>query len=310
MICGVKSLRTSLSESAASYATRALEAYVMDDLSDFVLFAGIAIEHAAKAKLARANPAFLAGRDFRSTVALSRASDDVRKLPPGTKTVGAAEALSRAAALEPSLSSHLDAAQEVIALRNGEAHLGLGDENQRRRVFVVFLRVIQGLLRVDPAKFWAPYVEVVETTLDEHVAEVDRLVKRTVAAASLAFKTRFAELGEPELGALLTVLEHQRDAEIDGEESVAIACPVCDSPAVSHGHTEQIGWDVDYDKEGNLEGGNPILTFFAGNLECRACGLELDGEEEIVAAGIDASWDNDQIDIDAWMAEAYLDDDR
>ena len=36
----------------------------------------------------------------------------------------------------------------------------------------------------------------------------------------------------------------------------------------------------------------------------------LDGEEEIVAAGIDASWDNDQIDIDAWMAEAYLDDDR
>ena len=54
----------------------------------------------------------------------------------------------------------------------------------------MFLRVIQGLLRVDPAKFWAPYVEVVETTLDEHVAEVDRLVKRTVAAASLAFKTR------------------------------------------------------------------------------------------------------------------------
>ena len=134
MICDVKSLLTSLSESAASYATRALEAYVMDDLSDFVLFAGIAIEHAAKAKLARANPAFLAGRDFRSAVALSRASDDVRKLPPGTKTVGAAEALSRAAALEPSLSSHLDAAQEVIALRNGEAHLGLGDENQRRRV--------------------------------------------------------------------------------------------------------------------------------------------------------------------------------
>src|SRR5947208_1597233 len=56
-------LHHALAKSAERYAKRALEAFVNDDDPDFFLFAGVAVEHALKARLVNENPAFLAPLD-------------------------------------------------------------------------------------------------------------------------------------------------------------------------------------------------------------------------------------------------------
>jgi hypothetical protein len=75
-----------------------------------------------------------------------------------------------------------------------------------------------------------------------------------------------------------------------------------------HGITEQTDWDIDYDRDGLPEARWPVLTFFAGTLECNACGLVLDGSEEIKAAALETSWMNDWIDLETWMQENVYDD--
>ena len=66
---------------------RALESYVTEAYGDFVLFGGVAIEHACKAKLARINSVFLApDRGFESAVALERGHQDVGRLSAEVKT--------------------------------------------------------------------------------------------------------------------------------------------------------------------------------------------------------------------------------
>ncbi len=68
--------------------------------------------------------------------------------------------------------------------------------------------------------------------------------------------------------------------------------------------------EVDYDRDGNPENAWPVLTFFAGGLECEVCGLELDGEEELQAAQLELSWQNEEVDLNEWMRANYLDDDH
>jgi hypothetical protein len=102
-------LKASLARSAESYAKRALVAYVEENPDDFVVFGGIAVELAVKAKLAELNPTFLAenGKFFNWARGLDQAADSVEKLPPALKTVGAAEAVQRLLSFHPEFRTPL-----------------------------------------------------------------------------------------------------------------------------------------------------------------------------------------------------------
>lgn len=49
--------------------------------------------------------------------------------------------------------------------------------------------------------------------------------------------------------------------------------------------------EVDYD-DGVPFAASPVLTFFVSDLECQACGLKLDGPDEISASEMEQSWRN------------------
>lgn len=301
-----ESITSHLSQSAAGYARRALESFATDSIGDFVLLGGIAVEHAVKAKLTRANSVFIAkDGNFKSAMALHAAAEDVTRLLAGVPTVGGAEALQRLSHVEPSLGGLLQAAQELIVLRNGEAHLAMGDETQRRRVFVVFLRTIEALLKVESSEFWAPHYELVRTTLDDHAVEIERTTAALISAALIEFERRYGSLEDALSAASLRFVEDRRDAAVNYDETYPIDCPACQSPALAAGTTEETDWDVDFDKYGDPEDGYPILTFYASEVRCDACALFLEDSETIEAAGMASSWENSGIDVAEWMRENY-----
>lgn len=296
------SIQERLFHSATTYSKRALEAFATGEIGDFVLFGGIAIEHAAKEGLVLANPVFIApDRAFLSAIALDAAKDDVDLLVAGVRTVSGAEALVRRSQFEPHLKDRLDSAQEIISLRNGEAHLAIRDESQKQRIFVVFLRTIEALLQFDPEDFWSPHYDLVKATLDERAEAVERQVAGAMAAARIAVENRLAGLDVEFVKATIAVASSRLANRVDDDTALVIDCPVCEFPAEVSGETEQT--DVHIDDDGFAVA--PLLTFYASGLRCEICGLALDGSEEIKASGLESYWENDTIDTDKWLYDHY-----
>ena len=274
------SLRHSLALSAEKYCKRALAAFVSDEDSDFFLFAGIAVEQALKARLAGENAAYLApDRHFRSTVALTRAAKDIESLPAGTRTVGGAEAFRRAVEVDAALKAHEHAVPELLAFRNGEAHLGMIDASKRRAAAVSFFRVINARLKKKPGSFWGPHQGLVKTLLDEDAE---------ATAQAVAIKLSAARVRLDELRALGDQFEYVRaSAERlmqvkQDDRSLPRSCPVCGAEALLVG-TNDVVFSMEED---DWELSRPEVHLFASRFRCDLCGLDLSGHEEIDEADL------------------------
>jgi hypothetical protein len=67
-------------------------------------------------------------------------------------------------------------------------------------------------------------------------------------------------------------------------------CPACNTPALVSGSV-RTDFDEDWDHhEHVLIGVHAYFTFIPSRLRCNACGLELDGRDELDAAGIGQPW--------------------
>jgi hypothetical protein len=73
-------------------------------------------------------------------------------------------------------------------------------------------------------------------------------------------------------------------------EEETVSCSACNREAIASGFTET-EWEVAGDDDAYLRG-----TFFPTRLNCRVCGLELDGDDELEAADIETSWELDDVD--------------
>jgi hypothetical protein len=79
-----------------------------------------------------------------------------------------------------------------------------------------------------------------------------------------------------------------------------IDCPACETTVVVDG---------DYDTEWEYEdedGPAIVVTFYPGHLWCRACDLELDGEDQMNAADL-TPWQLDDADEADFYADLYDD---
>jgi hypothetical protein len=47
-----------------------------------------------------------------------------------------------------------------------------------------------------------------------------------------------------------------------------------------------VDWEVDYDDDGSISGGYPVVTMTASSFCCFFCDLVLDGASELQAAGL------------------------
>ncbi len=270
------SIADRLGQSAEQYSTRAFAAYVEGSTSDFFLFAGIALEHAIKAKLARAQASYVAPNgNFGAALALDRFANDVDALPHGTKTIGALVALSRLKLLDPSVNLHSESICELFEFRNGEAHLAVGDTEALSRAVVAFLRAVNALLNPAPEVFWRPNHELVSALLDANAAEVKVRVEQKLAAARQAFLRGIGAMPDALKDAALNQIETNRD-RVTHDEELGVECPACGSPALVAGFN-----DVEPDEDAGE------VWFNSTSLTCEACGLNLDSADETELAGIE-----------------------
>jgi hypothetical protein len=267
--------------SAREFALSALEAHYARNHRRVPLDAGTALEHLAKACLARRSPALLAElkneSGFLSVMALLGIQG--AGAPGSTRTVGLAGALARVSRFVRSKADDKDL-RALADMRNGTVHAG-EDAEVEERILAAFALHADALLEDlgrDRKDFWGGQLAVVDTLLKEASDKVAQRVAVRIAAAEAWLDQRQATEGDAVIDMLralgktvpLTTSQHFR------------SCPVCGSYGIATGeHT--VEWvAADFDKEtGDVTNAAPEVWFSARSFQCRICLLRLDSEAEI-----------------------------
>lgn len=296
-------VRRALADSATKFAHRAVDAHLDGEHEHFYLFAGVALEHATKSSLARLNVAFIAD-NFATSRALFYAEEDASKVPVSARTIGGAEAVKRAATFVPQFAEHQVAVAKLMDSRNGLAHLGLHGSSDHGQALADMARAITSLLQIDADEFWGPHAELIRTVIDETVDARSKVVATKIRAAQRRFRERFGSLDEAERRVVLATRGAWRTSDL---ESHTCVCPACDQKAMMSGeNVEQYDVDVDH-RENIILSAGLFLEFRAQSFLCAICGLELEGAEELSAAGLETAFPNEDIDVDEYMAEQAAD---
>jgi hypothetical protein len=127
---------------------------------------------------------------------------------------------------------------------------------------------------------------------------VDRglAVAEYLAAARLLFEDRYGRLDAEVRSAVLAGIEDSYNPTKYDDDLVD--CPACTGRAITHGSYD-VTWEPDWDYadgESYIAGAYPVVTYAPGYLKCNVCGLELDGEDQLRAAGIADSWQLEDVD--------------
>jgi len=260
--------------------------------SVFLLHAATAFEHLAKAVLAARHPSLIAiaSKDnFESLLLLS----GVQGAKPGSKirTIGAGEALDRAARFAPECAGMKGDLQLLIWVRDGIVHLADASAANVDEVLVPYLKASEELrkvLGVDRSAYWNEFDDLVDSALKEHVERAHLRVDAALAVARGEFARRFAEVDATTKKAVLDAIE--ASYSLDRYEEQLLECPACGTSALVSG-TLQEEFDEDWDHhEGVLVNVHLLVRFFPNGLLCRACHLGLTGRDEMDAAGVGESW--------------------
>jgi hypothetical protein len=80
-------------------------------------------------------------------------------------------------------------------------------------------------------------------------------------------------------------------------------CPACHTVVLVDGDYS-VEWEeeADYGEEWYIADVIPVVTFYPGHLRCRACDLELNGDDEMNAADL-TSWQIEDVDFDDFYDE-------
>jgi len=275
---------------------RAISAFQDKQLSDFYLFAGVALEHAMKAKLAEDNPVFLSeDKNFGSAVALWRTREDVSTLPPETRTISGRIAFQRLVDLDPAFSTYKNFVNEVLHMRNEEAHVGSNRPGNPERTLVAFLKCMHALFDLSSQEgFWREHEAFVTVSLNESAAEVEKTVTLKIALAKAAYERKMAILDTREEDMLRLGLSTRLGTRDPDTEMVTV-CPACQSDCILLGESH-LDWDVFTGDDGPEA--NPFVAFTCSGLGCSFCGLRLSGLDELDAAHVNTRDVNDQANLD------------
>lgn len=295
----MKQVRDQLLESAGQFGRSALEAFLASEWRKSMQDAGTTLEHVAKAHLASSHPSLIV--DGRSFDALLHAAGLPHARVPldRVRTISAREAVTRCTQIMPSLAVLEKDLTLLIDVRNGVVHLGGQAEQASRDTLIPFLKACEALLSDigEPSeRVWGPYADMVKTRISDSAKEAEIRVADAMAAAKVLYESRFSDVEKSVRPAVIKAIEAGYTPQTYDEQLVD--CPACSSAAFVSGSTD-VQWEPDYEFDGieaYVSGVSPLVTFYAGQLECRVCGLELDGEDELSAAGIEESWELENID--------------
>ena len=286
--------------SAEKFAQSALRARLDFDSMVYLLHAGTALELLAKAYLASVNGSLIAANDVDS---LLHCSGHARRAKTSAmKTITATEAMKRAIHLDAEFKNHEDSWRLLADIRNGVVHAGSVEKGAEESVFVPFLRVCDLLIERTPGadrdRMWGDLISTVDARLSESAKAIELLVADSLDAARLVYEQRYKSMEDDARKGALAAIDGSYD--VTKYEEALTDCPACGRQAFTAGGYD-LDWEAEWDVEGSrgeayIIGGNPIVTYRPGYLRCRVCDLELDGEEELRAAGVPESWEIDDVD--------------
>nr|WTB31184.1 hypothetical protein OG781_18330 [Streptomyces sp. NBC_00830] len=226
----------SLLRGARKFASSALEAHSKQNEEVFHLHAGVSIERLAKAALVRKSPFLLLEMKGKDDTLFHLAG--VRQATK-LRTIGAGQAIDRLremAVLPPQRDPDLD---ELIALRNGVAHL-MASVDEAFDGLTVFCRVTNQLLdhlESDQERYWGSWSTVVSITLSDAHEKVERDVARRIEQARRLLKQRFVGLPEEALDSYVATQPPPPyglhvSKEYGPQVLIPWKCPACGHPAV------------------------------------------------------------------------------
>jgi hypothetical protein len=296
-----------LLESAETFGRSGLKALAAGDVAVFLLHAGTALEHLSKSFLASLHGSLIARKgDFDSLLHLSGLSRYAGTKASEMRTITLTDALERAGQIVPEVGNLKVSLRPLADARSAVAHAALVDPGAAERTVVPFLRACDLLLAAmerERAAFWGDLLEVVDAreAASAEIATVRALEK--LAAARAEFVARHGGLADAGREALVLAIAGSYAPE--KYEQTLLACPACSTPALVEG-TISVDWEPDWDYadgESYIAGAYPEVTIFPQTLECRACGLHLEGEAELAAAEVPHSWKLEDVDPDDFQIE-------
>jgi len=267
--------------SAREFARHALEAHHAADHQRVPLDAGTALEHLAKACLAKRSTALLAELKNESSIysVIGLLGIVGANVPASIRTVGLAGALSRAELFVKSKADKADL-KTLTDMRNGIVHAAAKVEVEGRipAAFAQHAHLRLEDLGRDRGDFWGGQLTVIDTLLKEASDKLAHRVDVRLAAAEARLEHRYATEGKAVIDVVLAV---SKSTVLTADQRFR-SCPVCDSFGIATGeHT--VEWvPADWDKEsGDVADIEPEVWFSAEQFRCQVCGLHLDSPAEI-----------------------------
>lgn len=266
----------------------ALQAYGQGRPLKVAASAPVAIEQLTKALLWQTNPALLVMLDRSHEESLRILTGNAPSLAhPRLRTVGLDAALRRVPETIVETVSK-EKRQELINARNGAVHVGQAKESAS--ILATALKIANRLLEalsVDSAEYYKPHTETVANLLMENRTEVQRTVDQKMARARFRWE-EFKDLSHDQLTALA-----ERGLEthsgFDDTGAVVTRCPVC-----HHDGSLEVHLDVNYEIDAEWSDGeqvtsvHPFWEVAPFRFTCHVCGLTINGNEELLAAGLPA----------------------
>jgi hypothetical protein len=287
-------LSDELCSAAASFAQSSLRARLDGESMVYLLHAATALELLAKSFLASIHGSLIAGDDFDSLLHGCSQSRHARKPRSRMRTITIGEALKRVGQVLPPIDNLRQSLQLLADVRNGVVHAGQLEQGAEEAVLVPFLKacdyLVGGMAESDRERLWGDLLSMVDARLSESIKAAELATTEALTVAHLAFDRRYGSLDSTVRDAVLSGVESAYD--VTKYEEDLVDCPACSRRALTRGSYD-VEWEADYDVadgEGYIAGVYPVVTYSPGHLDCRVCGLELDGEEQLSAAGVPASW--------------------
>jgi hypothetical protein len=268
-------------QSARDFAVSALEAHHAGNYRRVPLDAGTALEHLAKASLARRSPALLAELKNDSSIysVITLLGIEGAGSPASVRMVGLAQALKRVDRFVKSKADDRDL-DTLVDMRNGIVHAAENVEVEERilAAFAQHTDVLLEDLGRDRKDFWGGQLTVVDALLKDASDKLAHRVGVRLAAAEAWLEQRYATEGK----AVIDVVRALSNSAVLTRSERFRQCPVCGSQGIATGEHSVEYEPTDWDEEtGKVTDFTAEVWFGAQSFRCSVCGLRLDSQAEI-----------------------------
>jgi len=289
-------MKDQLLKRSADAAQRAIRHYLAEEYDQFLIHAGHCFELVGKARLAAIHPSLIVDRDFDSFLHVCAAGKHAKRPPWNIKTITATEVLTRCIQLHPALNDFSARLKLLADYRNSAIHLGEIIEEERKEIFhalIASTSLITDEMGTKRTDFFGEFAELVATHLDKSLAEVNRDVAERLARAKTMFERRYSALDDAQMQVVVKSVE--ASYPVDKYERRLIGCPACGMQGLISGSYD-VDWQVDYDGDGSVSGGYPVVTMTTSGFYCGFCDLTLDDAAELKASGLATTVDIEDAD--------------